>query len=125
MFPAFVLLVSKVVLIFDPLGGKPQVVLIFGAVLSLGPVLIFGAGVYHTHTHTHTHIAQLALVAVTARGGGGTMGHTLTPSCFGATFRAGRGGAVFGGLGGQLEGGWGSGPLRIWLEMAASSRWSL
>ena len=45
MFPAFVLLVSKVVLIFDPLGGKPQVVLIFGAVLSLGPVLIFGAGV--------------------------------------------------------------------------------
>ena len=46
MFPAFVLLVSKVVLIFDPLGGKPQAVLIFGAVLSLGPVLIFGAGVY-------------------------------------------------------------------------------
>jgi hypothetical protein len=42
----FVLLVSKVVLIFDPLGGKPQAVLIFGAVLSLGPVLIFGTGVY-------------------------------------------------------------------------------
>ena len=36
---------SKVVLIFDPLGGKPKAVLIFGAVLSLGPVLIFGAGV--------------------------------------------------------------------------------
>ena len=48
VFPAFVLLVSKVVLIFDPLGGKPQAVLIFGAVLSLGPVLIFGAGVYIT-----------------------------------------------------------------------------
>ena len=31
---------------FGPLGGKPQVVLIFGAVLSLGHVLIFGAGVY-------------------------------------------------------------------------------
>ena len=45
VFPAFVLLVSKVVLIFDPLGGKPQAVLIFGAVLSLGPVLIFGTGV--------------------------------------------------------------------------------
>ena len=45
MFPAFVLLVSKAVLIFGALGGKPQVVLIFGAVLSLGHVLIFGAGV--------------------------------------------------------------------------------
>ena len=44
MFPAFVLLVSKVVLIFGPLGGKPQVFLIFGAVLSLEHVLIFWAG---------------------------------------------------------------------------------
>ena len=44
MFPAFGLLVSKVVLIFGPLGGKPQVVLIFGGVLSLGPVLILGEG---------------------------------------------------------------------------------
>ena len=44
MFPAFVLLVSMVVLIFGPLGGKPQVVLIFGAVLSLGPFLFLGVG---------------------------------------------------------------------------------
>ena len=34
----------QVVLIFGPLGGKPQVVLIFGVVLSLGPVLFFGGG---------------------------------------------------------------------------------
>ena len=58
MFPAFVLLVSKVVLIFDPLGGKPQVVLIFGAILSLGPVLIFGAGVYlNVLVHALPHYA--------------------------------------------------------------------
>ena len=37
----------EVVLIFGPLGGKPQVVLIFGVVLSLGPVLIFGGGFRH------------------------------------------------------------------------------
>ena len=38
---------SCVVLIFGPLGGKPQVVLIFGVVLSLGPVLILGGGGLH------------------------------------------------------------------------------
>ena len=37
---------SKVVLIFGTLPGNPEVVLIFGVVLILGPVLIFGAGIY-------------------------------------------------------------------------------
>ena len=46
VFPAFLLLVSKVVLIFGPRGGKTQVVLFFEAVLSSGNVLIFWAGVY-------------------------------------------------------------------------------
>ena len=38
---------SKVVLTFGTLHGNPEVVLIFGFVFILGPVLIFGAGVYH------------------------------------------------------------------------------
>ena len=42
------------------------------------------------------------------------MGHTPTPSRFGATFTAGAGAGAGGGGGG-------SGPLHIWLEMAASS----
>ena len=67
---------------------------------------VFAVGMHATHTPR----------------GVGTMGHTPTPSRFGATFMAGGGGA-----GGQLKGrgGGGSGPLHIWLEMAASSRLSL
>ena len=58
-------------------------------------------------------------------GGVGTMGHTPTPSRFGATFKEGGGSGGGGGRGPARGGGGGSKPLHIWCEMAASSHLSL